>query len=221
MLLEVRGFNSVVQLLSDIVFDKTECNDTVQNAADVLCSIAIALQKARALKTNERHDAYLVISPLLSSENPEVCNKTISCIRTLLKRAEGTRVTNDYCSKLISLLAEASIHGFTPKATQQEVVVEIFQLLAQRDGTSLNLLTRQPSALSLIVRVASNEHRVAPRRIAFILLLQMSKNSCNHRILARQPGLLSVFFRCTRSPNETDDQRQKTKEHILYLVRSL
>mmetsp|Transcript_24278 Transcript_24278/g.59440 ORF Transcript_24278/g.59440 Transcript_24278/m.59440 type:complete len:594 (-) Transcript_24278:1421-3202(-) len=214
MFLELRGFNGVVQFLTDVVFDKTECKDTAQKAADVLCLIAMALHKSKACKRKELHDPYRLLSSLLSSENPEVFNKTVSCIRTLLKTAQGTRLTKDYCCNLISLLGDSSLHEFTPNGTQQEVVVEILQLLGQRDDTCLNFLTRQPSALSLIVRVASDENRIAPQRIAFSLLLQMSKNACNHKIIARQPGLLSAFFRYTRSANETDDQREKMKEDI-------
>lgn len=219
MLLEYRDLHGVIQFLLDVVTDASECVDTVVQAGDLLCSVVMALQKSRPHKLKEQWDPFQLFSSLLLSDNQAVLSKAVSSTHELLKATNGTAINCDYGCKLAVLLAEACFRGFREEATQQEVV-EIIQLLVEKNNFFLNFLTRQPSALSLIVHMASAENCAATRG-AFSLLLQMSSNTCNHRIMARQPGLLSAFFRYARTGSNTNDQRERIKERILCLVKAL
>lgn len=220
MLLESKGLDSVIRFLSSMVVNDVECRESRVQAVDVLCTIAISVQELGVFEAKKWHDPFLLITSLLSSENPDVFKRVVSCIYKLLQIDNKTRSARTTCCNLILLLADASFHEFTSKTTRQEVV-EIFYHFAQRDDTLLNFISRQPSVVAMIVRAASVDNRITSGRIAFSLLSAMSRNACNHRILARQPGLLSALIDYTRGETDNDVLREKTKENILSLARSL
>ena len=81
-------------------------------------------------------------------------------------------------------------------------------------------------ALESIVCVASDRGSTENGRdLAVSILMQMSRNQCNHRILAKQSGLLSSMISYTRglprSEEDNDQVRSDMKKQIMLLAEAL
>ena len=131
--------------------------------------------------------------------------------------------------QLIIAVAEAASNEFATDRIRGGGVRIIWILATKNEGMKIEALTRIPKVLEVLVNVASSsgDNSLTEKTKALEVLLRLSENICNQRILAKQPGLLSSLIRYTRSvPRESRNvedvtMRNLMKQQILSLARAL
>ena len=105
--------------------------------------------------------------------------------------------------------------------------VEIFEVMTRSEET-LGVLARQEKVLEAVVAMASspssdtNNHDTDRiKNLALIVLMRLSKDVCNRRILAKQVGVLACMIRYARSLSEQQTQQNEHSEIAEPSVRLL
>ena len=169
------------------------------------------------------------VTALLSSEVDDVVQNAVDLINQLLKDPKLQSTVIAEYADLIPELAQAATKDFSSHATRYKVMQAFHQVVHTEDAF-LGEFARYPKVLEAIVRVASQHTSIASnqtemRNVALSLVLRLSSNVCNRRILAKQPGLLPSLIRYTRSMpvhgNETQLSREDMKKQILVLATAL
>ena len=104
--------------------------------------------------------------------------------------------------------------------------MKLFLALASSDPRNSGILVRDSRALEAIVGVASDRGPTENSRdLAISIMMQMSRNPCNHRILAKKQGALSSMIGYTRglsrSEGDVDKVRVDMKKQIMLLADAL
>jgi hypothetical protein len=90
-----------------------------------------------------------------------------------------------------------------------------------RSEETLGVLARQEKVLEAVVAMASfpssdtNNHDTDRiKNIALLVLMRLSKDVCNRRILAKQVGVLACMIRYARSLSEQQTQQNHQPDNI-------
>jgi hypothetical protein len=203
-------------------------NGIAREAANILMAMISSMAKNPCnQRKTELRDSFAVVSALLSSEIESVVERALKLVSQLFLDERGRVVFLH--PDIISALAKVASNEYASKATRQQAI-RIFWIVVEEDTRHINTLARQPKVLESLVCIASLQESGdsdASRRLAMSILLRLSKNVCNRRILAKQPGLLSSMIRYTRAlPGQGGGHanvatRSDMKEQILLLASAL
>ena len=133
----------------------------------------------------------------------------------------------------IPSLASAALNDVSSVIITHKVVNIFSHIIDGNDGTQVVSLAREPRAMEALVQSASqhttSEATSDARKLAISIILKLSTNVCNRRILAKQIGLIPALIRYTRSQgmeqHHSDDgllpSREELKKQILVLAQAL
>ena len=187
----------------------------------------ILLKLVNSMENNKNSSQHIIqtFSRLLFAESQNVVEEAVKFLSDYFQCQLQNDSSINLYADLINGLAQASLDDFASKKTKREVM-KIFSTMVNKSPRNISFLVRDSKALESIVRVASDRGTTENGRdLAVSILMQMSRNQCNHRILAKQSGLLSSMISYTRGLSRTeggDDQvRIDMKKQIILLAEAL
>jgi hypothetical protein len=145
---------------------------------------------------------------------------------------------------LVSLLAQVVLYDFTSHRVRRQIMSIYWNILKGPNNPQVAEFAREPKVIEAVVQIAALQTTSSSweesRKLALGVILKLSTNVCNHRILATQIGLLPALIRYARSypgdPNNSaengglvggDDEfeglfgREELKRKILVLAQAL
>jgi hypothetical protein len=201
-------------------------NGLAEKAAEFVCGAAsFLLSESLGDRESERKGIQIVFG-MLFSESFQVIQKGVIFLRDLAhndgKIWMPVILSVDGC---VSRLAEISMNEFASKSTRRHTI-EIFLNCIEMDPKNINSLAREPKVLESIVHVTLDQEMTNSHKLAVTIMFKMSKNVCNHRLLATQKGLLSSMICYTRHLSTRSGTQQaqvsaRMKNQILCLAGTL
>jgi hypothetical protein len=205
--------------------------DTSISASRLFTCIASSMVKKEQRAEDTTNILFILsrVTALFSSEVDDIVQNAVDLIHQLLKNPKLRRSVIEY-PDLIPELAQVATNDFSSHAIRHKVMQAFHQVVHTEDAF-LGEFARYPKVLEAIVQAAS-QHTIASnqtemRNVALSLVLRLSSNVCNRRLLAKQPGLLPSLIRYTRSVpvDEHEDatllSREDMKHQILVLATAL
>lgn len=222
------GFNKLCQFLIAVAVSQSRGKEVAIEASETL--LAIASSTNRCSELNEAVKAvkfrhFELVQYLVRAETQQVVERAVKFLGTMFRNElqRDQKVNFDY-PNLFYGLAQASLHQFSSEKTKDHVI-EIFRFAAETDTKARNLLAREEKVLESIVRAAAASRAEKSRESAVFTIMKISTNTCNHRIIARYPGLLPSLIRYTRTMSRSKGShiqaRESVKKRIFSLVEAL
>lgn len=95
------------------------------------------------------------------------------------------------------------LYNYTVPGSLKQAAIEVFESTTRKNEDAASILARQPKVLEALVTVASGPSSVvdnAPnsKELALVVLMRLSQNVCNRRILAKHVGVLACMIRFAR-----------------------
>lgn len=202
-------------------------NCIAREAANILLTMISSNTK---IPSNQRKielaESFAVLTALLSSEIESVVEKSMDLVRKLSLDA-GVRDLFLLNPKIFSALSKLASSEHASKFTRQQAI-QIFSFMLE-EKRHIDFLAREPKVLESLVCNSLQEsgNSEKSRRLAVSILLRLSKNVCNRKILASTPGLLPSMIKYTRELTGQEEEhakevtRNEMKKHILLLASSL
>jgi hypothetical protein len=213
----------------------TEERNPILAQISTRCVIAILLYSPDKSSGSElRVDEARVLTNLLLSDLAATVEQAVELLHNILlqQKSSGQCIAKsiDSTTELRNLI-EALVRAETNHQLSLETADKLAHsfLLLIRKITDCHFLARGGS-LMLLVRIVGGSFQGVHmndrgiRTIALSVLLQLAKNPCNRRILAKTQGLLSSMIRHTRNhrPDDTIQiSRDEMKQRIFQLAESL
>jgi hypothetical protein len=228
--LQIERLESFLDLCAKAAL-KDDDKYTSISASKLFTCIASSMVKEQRKDTTKIFFIMSRVTALLSSEVDDIVQNAVDLIHQILKGPKMQRSVIEEYPDLITELAQVATNDFASHATRHKVMQAFHQVVHTADAF-LGEFARYPKVLEAIVQAASQHTSIASnqaemRNVALSLVLRLSSNVCNRRILAKQPGLLPSLIRYTRSVpgDEREDEtllsREETKKQILVLATAL
>jgi hypothetical protein len=218
------AMESAIDLLGDLLEHLT-----IQQLPDEADSSVVLRVDVPSLR-----DIMSIGSVLLECENWCVVERTITMLGNCLRQV-GVRLLDDY-PDLLGTLATFLACSFSTMATKKSILV-LFNDLAHDDSNWHLGMARQSKFLDGLVAMSSSsawegtndqgEHK----DIALSLLLLLSQNTANRRVLAKHTGVLHVLIRAVRDLDQANvttarqqtwlGSREEMKSKILVIAAAL
>ena len=213
------------KVLFDFLAHKYACNGTefLSKAAAVLVALISARVKKESHHRGLSMDECIRFIPVLLSVRIEsVVDEAVQLVRVLFQDAKMRQEFIQTNRMVLSALAEVANDEYSSKISRQNVI-QIFWDLIKDNPKEMRYLAREPKVVESLVCIASfqdiNDYDKSSK-LAIKILLELSKNACNRRLLAKQPGLLSIMIQYTRR-NPNSKIRDDIKKQILLLASTL
>ncbi|KAG7365323.1 hypothetical protein IV203_038526 [Nitzschia inconspicua] len=223
LLLQHQHSKQVLQIVTAVASKSVQATTLSETAANI---VSCALKHSLSLdETALSMDVTLnVATTLLSScASLPVLEVGIDVVhRTKVERdLSCTTMRNCACA----LVSVAISNGEYLSIDAKEKLVESFLKLVT-DSKQMHTLARQPSILGFLVQIIAGTAVSAPRAnthvhyraTAVMVVMEMAKNPCNQRILAKTTGLVSSLIRFTRSVQQGEhvniDNDRNNSRHI-------
>jgi hypothetical protein len=229
LVLRLERSQELFEFLTNTAFDMRE-SDLAKLAGGILILMISSIAKNQRPPENlELRQCLAVISGLFSSETQTVVERSVQLVSEWSHDEKMRRRAIDLYPDLIPSLAKVASDDFAPKRIRR-LAVMVFWNMVKDDTTRTNFLARQPNVLESLVSLASIRGSAEGRtscRLAVATLLKLSKNACNRRILAKQPGLLSSMIRYTRTHLNDEEWngnlsvRSDMKKQLILLASAL
>eukprot|EP00980_Cylindrotheca_fusiformis_P029289 scaffold22859_cov235-Cylindrotheca_fusiformis.AAC.1 len=224
LLTKLRGLDGVLNLLVEVATGQSVETDLAVEATDTVLAIA---STSRLSQWNEEIETtpfkpVEILSYLIEAESELVVGKAVNFLEKNCKEEWQQKTETFHYPNLIDALAQASLNEFVPLETRDQVI-EIFRAIAEKDAEACNLFVREGKILESLVRAASDHRTRNSREAAIFIIIALSNNACNRRILAKHPGLLSSLIRYTRKVSRIDEVQARNclKKHIFLIAKAL
>jgi hypothetical protein len=226
-LMKLKGFNKLLEFLIAVAVSQSQGKELAVKAADTLLTVAFSASQFTEDDEEVKQKLFQpveVVSYLVVAETQQVVEKAVKFLGKMFRNERQRQKSNFDYPNLIYVLAQASSNEYSSQDTKHQVIA-IFRIVADMDTKLVNFLARETKVLESIVRAASDHGTENSREVAISIILTISKNACNHRILARHPGLLSSLIGHTRgmpgSRGGDTQVRESMKKQILSLAKAL
>ena len=190
-----------------------------QSARKLLPLMSKALsQHASAMSTEIPTKDWVSICNSLLQLCPdlEIVNGTATMLCRLIADDTATILFYQHNSLLTSL-AMVLENPFTPTFVQRDIVAAFYRLTHAKDlrqghhANFLSKMARQPKVLHAVSqrlssssRTNPSHHRTEERHLVMSIFMVLSRQVSNHRVLARQNGLLAFMIGFVRDYHETE-----------------
>ena len=197
---------NIVSSLVDLILTAPEHDNMLNHALDWTQDAARLLYELLSLVRSDtslvisQHDILSICFALLDSSRPEAIKCAVDILQDFVQH--GTFPTA-HIADLFQSLATPLL-GLSSDIATKEKTMSLFVLLTRQRPLHLSHLVRIPRALEGLVRSAATmspddgPSSNAARQGAISILLRMAEDPYNHRILAKQTGLLSLLIRYVR-----------------------
>ena len=175
-----------------------------------------------------------ILLKIISLHHPRVVGKALELLFTLSQNSETRRliVSSTLSIDLLNALALlASKNIFTDEKKKSELA-KTFSVLVQEKKHIHFLAKKSSRNLAFLVRLANGSYcengQSQVQQISICMIVKLSRNPCNQRILAREPGLLSSLIQYARTAPENSEifsdkhvSRNEIKERIVIMANTL
>lgn len=206
----VKDFGSttkqVISILVDMILTVPTATHTIQHmphwrrgTGSMLRDVLIA-SRSNFPATVSDNDIVSICMACLDSDHTEAIRCAVETLHHQFTYMENFSGWN--MDTLIKGLA-APLGCTSVDLSTKERVLNLYSILSNRNRSSLSHIARQPQALESLVKAAS----IGPlRSSAIALLVSMANDPTNHRIMAKQTGLLSSLVRHVRELESVDEE---------------
>ena len=224
-ILNAVGFKDLTNFLARHAFQHNELASLPASKA-LLHIISIVSERFYLLANEERKRIMLITLHLMVANVDE--SVTIKSVETLellvVQMFDSQSMHSSDHLQIILALGEAGNNEFAADRVRRGAIRTI-STLVQNDCVHIETLSRIPNVLETLVSVASLTEDCAEQKQALAILLLLSENVCDRRILAIQPGLLSSLIGYARSvsqeSNGDDKMRDYTKKQVMLIASAL
>lgn len=205
---------------------KGSSKDNIMATKILLSLIDFSQEKKKREESQDSSQSVIMESArLCSAESQDVVGMAVTYLGNNLQPQTHAEYSMTFYPDLVRGLSLAAVDDFASKITKREVM-KLFLALASSDPRNSGILVRDSRALESIVGVASDRGPTeSSRDLAISIMMQMSRNPCNHRILAKKQGALSSMIGYTRglsrSEGDVDKVRVDMKKQIMLLADAL
>lgn len=205
--------------------------DTAENATLLVISVLKSLLLSNQSTSVLVIKSIKVLSVFLSLQNSRIVERSLDLLflfstnSKILNRVAFTSMSTD----LIYALALIAPRNFIDEERRIKLA-HIFSLLIHK-MKNIHFLARRAPILAFLVLLANGsycETESRGQKISVFILNKLARNSCNRRMLAKEPGLISSLIRYARTATENVDvpierniSRNEMKELILLLAKAL
>jgi hypothetical protein len=194
------------QSMTLVLDDNRGIDFTIQQSAGTVVLALAALGIQDGMAPEHQNIAFTGIRQLLQSSR---CPRTTTSQAVTLvcdwiaTPSSRTRLLSGCPEMLVSLAQVLSSHRV--QSSEILIILQAFQTVLEKEATN-SYLARQPRVMESVVTLTifpsgdSSEASLAKqiRLAAMRIILCLSENPCNRRILAKHPGLLSSMIHCAR-----------------------
>jgi hypothetical protein len=209
------AFNNLIYLAEH------ERNDTT--VAEEAAKLLILISKALITKAHH-HSSVLfrksmkVLTQLVSWNHTYIVETTLEVLFTLLQNLEIRRhaVCSTLTPKLVNALAKLASTNMIVEDSKKAKLAQTFSILIDEMRNIQFLVENNSSNLAFLVCLTTGSYcetdQNRAQQISICAIVKLSRNPCNRRILAKEPGLLSSLIRYIRSrvvPEDTEFFRER------------
>jgi hypothetical protein len=172
---------------------------------------------------------------LLLSPSVLIAEQAICVLHNILEtsRTQGQQLRDNFqlkydCAYALALVALSKGDHVTP-STKEKLLCSFSCIVYQMK--SVHAVAREPTIVAMLVQIVGGTFDSAinreARAMSLAVLVEMSMNPCDRRILAKTPGLVSSMIRYIRAePNgislsRRNISRDELKKHILLIAEAL
>mmetsp|Transcript_52861 Transcript_52861/g.57370 ORF Transcript_52861/g.57370 Transcript_52861/m.57370 type:complete len:607 (+) Transcript_52861:58-1878(+) len=228
--LRMEEWEKIFDILVCIATDHHD-TDTAENATLLVTSILKSLLLSNQPPSVLVLKSIEVLSVFVSLQNSRIVERTLDLVflfsanSKILNRVASTSTSPDLICAL-ALIAPRNIIDEEGRIK----LAHTFSLLIH-EMKNIHFLARQAPILAFLVLLAKGSYCETESRgqeISVFILNKLARNSCNRRMLAKEPGLISSLIRYARTttenvdvPTERNISRNEMKELIFLLARAL
>eukprot|EP00751_Fragilariopsis_kerguelensis_P014509 CAMPEP_0170761592 /NCGR_PEP_ID=MMETSP0733-20121128/2258_1 /TAXON_ID=186038 /ORGANISM="Fragilariopsis kerguelensis, Strain L26-C5" /LENGTH=318 /DNA_ID=CAMNT_0011101595 /DNA_START=821 /DNA_END=1780 /DNA_ORIENTATION=+ len=228
--LRMEEWEKIFDILVCIATDHHD-TDTAENATLLVTSILKSLLLSNQPPSVLVLKSIEVLSVFVSLQNSRIVERTLDLVflfsanSKILNRVASTSTSPDLICAL-ALIAPRNIID----EERRIKLAHTFSLLIH-EMKNIHFLARQAPILAFLVLLAKGSYCETESRgqeISVFILNKLARNSCNRRMLAKEPGLISSLIRYARTttenvdvPTERNISRNEMKELIFLLARAL
>jgi hypothetical protein len=228
--LRIDEWEAIFDILVCIAMDHQD-TDNAENAAIVIIPILKSLILSDQSSSLLVSKSIEVLSVFVSSQSSRIVEQTINLLFVFSKNSKTIKLvaSTDMSPDLIYALALVAPRNFIDEERRIKLA-HIFSLLIN-EMKNIHFLARRKPILAFLVCLANGSYCETESRgqeISVCMLMTMARNSCNRRMLAKEPGLISSLIRYTRTTTERVDvplerniSRKEMKELIFLLAKAL
>lgn len=195
----------------------------VQSRASSLLLVLLSSNAQQTLAEKQKRQVLTTLSRVLVlSQTGDITSRAIQLVCAWIVDNEDQRreILDLHPDLLVSLAQLVTTYRVT--AEDQSKIANAFWTILKKEPQN-SFLARQSKVLECVVAMASQRSPVAEsssssmevtRGVAVGIILTLSENPCNRRILAKHPGLLSSMIHFVRQlPNHDDSSSPPTNHH--------
>jgi hypothetical protein len=229
--LRIDDWETIFDILVCIATDHQD-TDNAENAAIVVIPILKSLVLSDQSSSLLVSKSIEVLSVFISSQNLRIVEQTINLLFDFSINSKIVKLvaSTDMSPDLIYALALVAPRNFIDEERKIKLA-HIFSLLIH-EMKNIHFLARRKPILAFLICLANGSYCETESRgqeISVCMLMTMATNSCNRRMLAKEPGLISSLIRYTRTttdesvdvPLERYISRKEMKELIFLLAKAL
>ena len=228
--LRIDEWETIFDILVCIAMDHQD-TDNAENAAIIIIPILKSLVLSDQSSSQLVSKSIEVLSVFVSSQRSRIVEQTINLLFVYSRNSKTIKLlaSTDMSPDLIYALALVAPRNLIDEERKIKLA-HIFSLLIN-EMKDIHFLARRKPILAFLVCLANGSYCETESRgqeISVCMLMTMARNSCNRRMLAKEPGLISSLIRYTRTTTESVDvplernvSRKEMKELIFLLAKAL
>lgn len=200
----------------------TECERKDMTVAEKAAKVLIPISKALITKAHH-HSSILfrkpmeILTKLVSLNHTWIVETTLELLFTLLQNLEIRRhaVFSTLAPNLVNALAKLASKNIIVQDSKKAKLAQTFSILIDEMRNIQFLVKNNSSNLAFLVCLTNGSYcetdQNRAQQISICTIMKLSRNPCNQRILAKEPGLLSSLVRYTRvAPEDTQFFRERS-----------